>query len=77
MLYPTDTQAQLKRLLARLKLGPADTLELRKDLDILSPAARILNLKKRGFSIETELVNVRGHRNIARYTLLQPATEEA
>ena len=45
---------QRQRLLERLKLhGRIDTLTARRELDILCPAARVLELRKRGYQIET------------------------
>ena len=39
-----------------LRAGPKSTLQLRRDGDILAPAARILELKRRGFDILTHWV---------------------
>ncbi|MGV8933197.1 MAG: helix-turn-helix domain-containing protein [Gallionellaceae bacterium] len=48
---------QRQRLLARLRSAPADTITLRGELDILMPAARIHELKKRGHNIDTVWIN--------------------
>lgn len=48
-----STSAQRARLLAHLKAAPLDTLEARKLLDILMPAARICELRKQGNRIDT------------------------
>jgi hypothetical protein len=49
----TDTEAQLARSLARMRLGPVTTVELVREHDILHPPARILQLRKRGYDIAT------------------------
>lgn len=48
-----SASAQRARLLAHLKAAPLDTLEARKLLDILMPAARICELRKQGKRIDT------------------------
>ena len=46
--------AQRFRLIhALLKRGHIDTIEARRELDILSPASRIMELRKRDFKIDT------------------------
>tara|TARA_R110000851_G_scaffold72099_1_gene160005 strand:+ start:1653 stop:2018 length:366 start_codon:yes stop_codon:yes gene_type:complete len=40
-------EAQRQRLLKRLQQGPATTIELRRDLDIMMPAARVHELRHR------------------------------
>lgn len=51
-----DAAAQRRRALALLRTGPKSTIQLRRDGDILAPAARVLELKKRGFDILTQWV---------------------
>ena len=51
-----DTAAQRLRALDLLRDGPKSTLQLRRDGDILAPAARILELKRHGFDILTQWV---------------------
>ena len=51
-----DAAAQRRRALELLRSGPKSTLQLRRDADILSPAARVLELKRRGFEIMTQWV---------------------
>ena len=46
--------AQRRRALDLLRSGPKSTIQLRRDGDILAPAARILELKQRGFDILTQ-----------------------
>ncbi|WP_206370678.1 helix-turn-helix domain-containing protein [Solimonas marina] len=51
--HPNSGAAQRQRLLHRLRKGPATTIELRRDLDILMPAARVHELRhKHGEPIE-------------------------
>jgi hypothetical protein len=47
----TATERQVARALARLRRGPATTLELRGEEDILHPAGRIKTLRDRGYTI--------------------------
>lgn len=49
-----DAAAQRRRALDLLRSGPKSTIQLRRDGDILAPAARILELKQRGFDILTQ-----------------------
>ena len=51
-----DAAAQRRRALDLLRTGPKSTIQLRRDGDILAPAARVLELKKRGFDILTQWV---------------------
>jgi len=48
-----SAHAQRQRLLAHLKASPIDTVAARHELDILCPAARVLELRRRGHEIET------------------------
>lgn len=48
-----SAHAQRQRLLERLKDSPIDTVTARHELDILCPAARVLELRRRGHEIET------------------------
>jgi hypothetical protein len=47
ILHPNSGKAQRQRLLNRLKQGTATTIELRRDLDIMMPAARVHELRHR------------------------------
>ena len=49
--------AQRERVLGAMRSGPKSTLQLRRDWDVLSPAARVLELKRRGFEILTQWVH--------------------
>lgn len=67
--------SQRKRLLRRLKLGAATTLELRHEEDILAPAARVHTLRhKFEYNIHTfweQAINPGGGKHrVARYVLL-------
>ena len=50
------TAAQRLRTIDLLRTGPKSTIQLRRDGDILMPAARIFELKRRGFDILTHWV---------------------
>ena len=72
----TSASAQRARLLARLQLGPIDTLTARRELNILMPAARIKELKERGHPIRAQRISMsdeqgRTHHGIALYYLTQ------
>ncbi|WP_412548887.1 helix-turn-helix domain-containing protein [Ralstonia pseudosolanacearum] len=70
-----STEAQRTRLLAALRRGPVTTIEARRDLDILMPAARVFELRHReGYDIALYWVQEatqagRLHR-VARYALM-------
>lgn len=71
-----SASAQRARLLARLQLGPIDTLTARSELNILMPAARIKELKERGHPIRAQRISKtdeqgRTHHGIALYFLTQ------
>lgn len=49
-----SAEAQRQRILNRLEISPASTIELRRELDILMPAARVHELRhKLGKKITT------------------------
>lgn len=48
--------AQRATALDLLRISPKTTIQLRRDGDILAPAARILELRRRGFDILTQWV---------------------
>lgn len=66
--------AQRARLLAALKQRRLTTLEARRQIDVLHPAARVMELRREGFPIETEWtrdVTSEGHlHRVARYELV-------
>jgi hypothetical protein len=73
-LHPNTVEAQRCRILARLRQGPLSTLEARADLDVLHPAARVMELRGEGHCIKT----LRTHEHsacgqlhtVARYVLM-------
>lgn len=70
---PTNACAQQKRVLDGLLKQPMTTNELREDLDVLAPAARIFELRERGFNIIThwEIIDTgHGKHRVAKYVLL-------
>lgn len=48
-----SAHAQRQRLHERLKTAPVDTITARRELDVMHPAARIMELKRRGNQIDT------------------------
>lgn len=70
-----SAEAQRARLLDALRCGPVTTIEARRNLDILMPAARVHELKHRhGYKIQT--IRIRQEtdsgklHSVARYVLL-------
>lgn len=60
-------------MLEALRISPVTTLEARERLDVIHPAARVLELRERGHRITTTWVRAsdawgRAHR-VARYVL--------
>lgn len=73
-----SAEAQRKRLIDALRCGPITTIEARRNLDILMPAARIHELKHlHGFDIHTVRVRQETEsgklHSIAKYALLPGA----
>jgi Helix-turn-helix domain len=67
--------AQRQTVLDALEKAPRTTIELREQFDIISPPARIFELKARGYNIVKESIEAttaqnRKHKNIARYFLI-------
>ena len=48
-----NSAAQRERLKQALRVKPMTTIEIRRDLDILMPAARVFELKRLGERIST------------------------
>lgn len=70
-------ERQRRRLLAALRSVPVSTLDARERLDVIHPAARVLELRERGHRIVTTWTHEpdawgRPHR-IARYVLARQA----
>ncbi|QEL56602.1 helix-turn-helix domain-containing protein [Chromobacterium paludis] len=77
----TAAEAQRMRLLYALRDGPVTTIEARTLLNIFQPAARVKELRDRGFQIITERIRVtdesgRKHSGVARYVLLSECSQE-
>lgn len=72
-LHPNDAAAQRTRILAALREGPLTTLDARKHLDVLHPAMRVLELRRRGEPIATvwtlQATDCGQVHRIARYVL--------
>lgn len=71
--HSTASADQRRRLLAALQAGPVSTLDARERLDVIHPAARVLELRERGYRIVTTWAHQsdawgRAHR-VARYML--------
>lgn len=81
--YDTSTAAQRQRLLEwLLHNGSVNTIFARDRLNILAPAARIIELREKGHKIHTHRIVIndrdgRPHRRVALYTLLQLAEVQA
>ncbi len=71
--HPNSAREQRRRLLEALRLGPVSTLWARRELDILAPASRVLELRHEGHHIIThwtwEDSGIRPHR-VGTYALL-------
>ena len=52
-----DAEAQRARVLDALRTGPKSTIQLRREWDVMAPAARVLELRRRGFEIVTHWVD--------------------
>lgn len=68
----TSGSAQRARLLARLHLGPVDTITARSELNIMMPAARVKELREQGRPINTHRITItdeqgRTHHGVALY----------
>ena len=68
---PISASAQRARLLETLKKRPVTTLEARREIDVLHPASRILELRREGHKIDTlwtRDVTTEGHpHRVAKY----------
>lgn len=51
--HSNSTAAQRQRLLKALRRYPVSTITARSELDILCPAARVLELRRAGYRIRT------------------------
>jgi len=73
--YNISSASQRQRLLAWLREhGRIDTITARCELDIMSPAARVLELRRRGFDIITNWLIVdtgSAKHRMGEYVLMQ------
>lgn len=69
-----SAHSQRMRLVSVLEQRSITTIEARRDLDILMPAARVFELRARGFDIETiwtdDLTECGRKHRVARYVLM-------
>lgn len=75
-LKDNSAHSQRMRLLAAFEVRDSvTTIEARRDLDILMPAARVFELRARGFDIETiwthDLTECGRKHRVARYVLMK------
>ncbi|HRH77923.1 MAG TPA: helix-turn-helix domain-containing protein [Cellvibrionaceae bacterium] len=81
-LQTTNRRAQQQRLLKTLiEKGSITTVEARQELNVMSPAPRILELRAQGHWIVTEYVTVVDqygyvHRGVAKYVLIVQARRD-
>ena len=78
--HSTAVAAQQRRLLAALRQSPLTTLEAREHLDILHPAARVMELREQGYVITTHRTmqtNAQGNvHRVAQYVLMASGVAE-
>jgi len=77
--FNTCNTSQRARILQYLRHKPLSTLQARKELDILSPAPRIFELRAQGFNIITEKVTEdsgKAKHRVALYVLLTGTATE-
>lgn len=78
--YSTDTASQRQHILAYLIVNiRITTLEARQKLDVLHPAARIMELRKAGINIMTYWRTVdtgKAKHRVAEYVLLAETSHE-
>lgn len=73
-IHDTSTGAQRMRLLMHLRHNSITTIQARRDLNILMPAARVKELRERGCNIVTRLIDLpddqgRLHHRVEIYSL--------
>ena len=75
--HRNTTAAQRARVLDFLRKRPMSTLDAREQLDVLHPAARVMELRKAGHDIAThwsrETTAEGGAHRVARYVLIRSA----
>lgn len=76
-LTDTSASAQRARLLEALRQGPLTTIQIRRDLNIMMPAARVKELRDLDYRIITQWVNDHDEMGrahcVAKYVLIQEA----
>lgn len=73
----TSAEHQRNRLLERLMEGAVTTIEARRDLNVMMPAARIKELRNAGHNIQTQRITMADdqgnkHSRVALYYLSTP-----
>lgn len=72
--HPNTVEEQRARMLAWLRRASLTTLQARGELDVMHPAARVMELRKAGYCIETvtveEATPCGGLHRVARYVLV-------
>lgn len=72
--YTVDLESQRQRILAWLRIHHTlTTLQAREELDVLHPAGRVMELRKKGHNIITHWTvedTAKGAHRVARYVLL-------
>lgn len=63
--------SQTEQILQMLKRGPVTPMDALKEAGTLRLASRVLDLKKQGHNIITEMVNKKG-KKFASYKLVEP-----
>jgi hypothetical protein len=66
--------SQTEQILQMLKRGPVTPMDALREVGSLRLAARVLQLKKDGHNIITEMVNKKG-KKFASYKLIEPKQE--
>lgn len=70
-----STLRDRKQILTLLRERPIHTIEFREIHGLISPAARIIELRRQGYNIRTDLIRAmsqdgRVHNNVALYVLV-------
>ncbi|MEI6709278.1 MAG: helix-turn-helix domain-containing protein [Methylococcales bacterium] len=76
---PSNAHSQREQILNWLRREPLTTLQARKELDIMHPAARIQELREQGHNIITYWTTEdtgKGSHRVARYVLLMRVANE-
>ncbi len=74
-----SNEAQRTRILEWLRSESLTTLQARKHLDIMSPAARVFELREQGFNIITHWTTEdsgKAKHRVARYVLLSSEVQQ-